>query len=383
MKRALIITENKFPGGDAGANRQEIFAKMLVAEGYKVDIIGLGKPTGKSFQELETDVFYKSLRSKNTDILHRVCDRLLFSSKIKSFLQENLYDLILIVTVPLRLIRFLQKYAKKHSTILVHDSVEWYSPCEFKLGFFSPLYLINDRMNRIWINSNFRVVAISNFLGDHFRNKGCRVTVIPFISDAQSYNILTSKSCEVITFIYAGQIGRKDHLKSFFTAISQLSHTQQKRIRVEIYGPTYEKLLKTGNIDEALYGMLKDIVSIHGRVSKDYLVNAYEKANFSILFRNPNERYAKAGFPTKVTESLSHGIGIFCNLSSDLSDYLEDGYNSIIAATESVDDIREGLVRILSLEGHKLCAIQRGAKKTADEKLDYHMYMARFHEFIQ
>lgn len=45
MKKAIIITENNYPEGDAGAVRQHAFAKMLSEMDYDVLVIGYGKPT--------------------------------------------------------------------------------------------------------------------------------------------------------------------------------------------------------------------------------------------------------------------------------------------------------------------------------------------------
>ena len=49
MKKAIIITENNYPEGDAGAVRQHAFAKMLSEMDYDVLVIGYGKPTKGNF----------------------------------------------------------------------------------------------------------------------------------------------------------------------------------------------------------------------------------------------------------------------------------------------------------------------------------------------
>lgn len=43
MRKAVIVTENSYPEGDAGAVRQHAFAKILKQLGYDVLVIGYGK----------------------------------------------------------------------------------------------------------------------------------------------------------------------------------------------------------------------------------------------------------------------------------------------------------------------------------------------------
>ena len=47
MKKAVIITENKYPCDDAGAIRQHATAKMLEKLGYFVVVLCYGKSTNK------------------------------------------------------------------------------------------------------------------------------------------------------------------------------------------------------------------------------------------------------------------------------------------------------------------------------------------------
>ena len=62
----------------------------------------------------------------------------------------------------------------------------------------------------------------------------------------------------------------------------------------------------------------------------------YKIANFSCLFRN-NARYAKAGFSTKVAESLSFGVPVLCNIVGGTDDIIENGYNGF--KINSMDEV--------------------------------------------
>lgn len=81
----------------------------------------------------------------------------------------------------------------------------------------------------------------------------------------------------------------------------------------------------------------------YGRISRTEVLEDIKCLTFSILLREENLRYAKAGFPTKVVESLFCKTPVICNISSDLAKYLNDGENSMIVETCS----SEGLAQVL------------------------------------
>ena len=45
MKKVLIITTDNFPNGNAGALRQETLSKLMILNGYDVDVLGYGPST--------------------------------------------------------------------------------------------------------------------------------------------------------------------------------------------------------------------------------------------------------------------------------------------------------------------------------------------------
>ncbi|MDV2888192.1 hypothetical protein RYX45_23800, partial [Alkalihalophilus pseudofirmus] len=83
--------------------------------------------------------------------------------------------------IPIFSLFYLKLLAKKKGIQLIHDSVEWYSPEEFSLGKFSPSYIINNKYNTKWIDRNFKVVAISEYLKKHYLSRKIRSIRIPVI----------------------------------------------------------------------------------------------------------------------------------------------------------------------------------------------------------
>ena len=78
--------------------------------------------------------------------------------------QYGMISILHIVDIPVNAISFIKKYAATYKCNLIHDSVEWYSPCQFRRGKFSSGYLQKDLLNRVIIDEKFKVIAISNYL---------------------------------------------------------------------------------------------------------------------------------------------------------------------------------------------------------------------------
>ena len=383
MEKALIITSDRFPAGDAGATRQEALAKLLVMCGMSVDIIGMGEYTGENFLSFQDGINYISYRGKQKGYFDRARDRLSYGKRVITYLNKNeCYDVILVISVPYNLIQFLKKYKKKRNIILLHDSVEWYSPNNFKYGRCSPAYIIKNLMNTKWIDSDFRVIAISSYLEEHFRNRGCICRRIPFIYDVKQKEVEKKAPSSKIRIIYAGMISRKDHLTNFLEAIQLLNPEEKERIEVQLYGFSIEDLFKVSDVSKKLMKELEGIVFINGRVSRDTVEKKLLSADFALLFRNAEERYAKAGFPTKVVESMSYCTPMFCNLSSDLRMYLRDGENCILADSENKDDILKGLKRIVALTEDERNRLREGARETALNAFDFRIYVNEMRELL-
>ena len=85
MKQAIIVTENSYPEGDAGAIRQHTFAKLLSEVGYDVLVIGYGEPTDGEICVYD-GIKYISFRENNASPWKRVWNRMLFGKNVYKFI---------------------------------------------------------------------------------------------------------------------------------------------------------------------------------------------------------------------------------------------------------------------------------------------------------
>ncbi|MPT36129.1 MAG: glycosyltransferase family 1 protein [Flavobacterium sp.] len=122
---------------------------------------------------------------------------------------------------------------------------------------------------------------------------------------------------------------------------------------------------------------------IHGRVKRSVVLDYMKQANFTVLLRSTELRYAKAGFPTKVVESLATATPVMCNITSDLGDYLTDGENALLVKSCSEKEFKNTLEKALALSWEQRNELCLNARKTAEANFDYRNFITQFESFIK
>jgi len=125
----------------------------------------------------------------------------------------------------------------------------------------------------------------------------------------------------------------------------------------------------------------KDSIICHGRIPYEQVKEKIAEADFTVLLR-PQMRYANAGFPTKVGESMACGTPVICNVTSDLGRYVEDGVNGIICENETKEACAEALKKALALSNEQIKQMRENAVNTARESFDYNAYINRVGDFL-
>jgi glycosyltransferase involved in cell wall biosynthesis len=120
----------------------------------------------------------------------------------------------------------------------------------------------------------------------------------------------------------------------------------------------------------------------HGRVPHESVPQYLAAADFSVLLRRP-ERYAMAGFPTKVVESLATGTPVIVNHTSDLSEYIRDGKEGIVVDGYSAEGLAAALERAASLGQSDRSRMRLAAQRRALVSFDYTQYVDAIREFIR
>lgn len=382
-RRLLIVSYGKYPNGNAGAVRQHTFAKLYQACGFDVVVIGMGDST--DFQMKEYDgVKYISFRKDPNHTVNKALNWFLYGQRMKKFLRTcgmEFTDILVIKTYFSSVLAWIKRYSKKRGINLFHDSVEWYSPEEFKLKGLDIAYIKNNRLNTREIDENFRVVAISQYLYNHFRSRNINTIKIPVIMDADSVSWEKNTAGDKLIVSYAGRIGKKDYIGNIIEGFLLLSEEEKAKIELRLMGANTQQVSQITGISVEQLERNKDMIRCMGRVPRPVVLETLQQTDFTVLIRDSSLRYAKAGFPTKVVESLMSGTPVICNLSSDLGEYLTDGENAVIVEDMKPESIVEALRRAIEIPAEKRKEMQKNARKTAEECFDYRRYIDAFKEW--
>lgn len=379
METILLISQYKFPEGDAGAVRVYNMGIALQQIGYSVIVIGLGKDVKSNKINNYNGILYTTLRTNNkwnSYLLYnfRLCKLL------KRLKRTNNIKGIILGTSFIDVFLFLKYYCLYKKIILIKDVVEWYSPKQFKNGKFAFEYIQKNIENKYLINRNIRVIAISKYLEQYYLLKQCKVVRIPIFFNTNEYKFIKKTNTKLV-LIYAGSPGKKDYLSLFLEGLNLLNNNDLEKINFKIIGVNKRQLLSIIKVD--VYEKIKNSLTIYGNISREHVIQNLIDSDFSILLRDPNSRYAKAGFPSKVIESLLCGTPIICNYSSDLSFFLIDGYNSIIVNNLTVESVSVSLQSALKLTIKDKSMRSSNARRTCEEKFDFTSYITQFRYILK
>ena len=384
-KNVLMISTNAFPNGDAGAVRDLSFAQIYQELGYTVFHIGQGKEKSHgSFEQVD----YFSLYTPASNIWQQLVRYISYRKRLFRAIKmiEEKYGkptVIHLYDSPYGGIKKIKKYASRINAKLIHDSVEWYSPCEFAKGRWDKSYILKDRLNRKLIDTSFRVIGISSYLRNYFESKGIKSIRIPVIIDTAAGVSQPIHMWNKINLVYAGSPAKKDLLGNILTAYAMLPSETRNKLFFNIAGVSEQQVIEQKMCTKKEIESIRENIKFHGRVSRDKVLDILAISDFSVLVRPAAERYAMAGYPTKTVEAMANSVAMLCNLSSDLGMYLKDNINAIIIENESVSALCRGFERVSKLSKESVLKIRENARDTATEHFDYRKYVKTVEDFLK
>ncbi len=380
-KRILIITTGWFPEGEAGSVRLMMVGKALVAGGYDVTVLCRGKLNDSG---TVAGIRYVSLRNLVGNKLIAGFDYLRFPTKIKKYLNKNREPLygIYIYNAHIEVFEYCKRFCKKHGIKLFHDCVEWYSPENYKGGEKSKAYKTKNRINTEVIDDSFKIIAISKYLENYFASKKIETLRLPILCDCTERTTSKKENGKMLTLFYGGFPGRKDNIGNILDAALLLSEEERRKLRIVWVGPTKRALVEKAEFPEKTIDQCAAFLDIKGKMPRAQLLQLMEEADFALLVRDASLRYAKAGFPSKVVEALANATPMLCNLSSDLDEYLVDGYNAILAKDHTPEALAEAMRRALNLTANEKNIMSRNALETAKDRFDYRAYVEELGSFL-
>ena len=386
MNRKSIVLFSNFelPTSCANATRMWSFAKMLRELKYDVFVLGVCYTDCDQLEGTYDGFNYKMIKAPNTHGFSAVNRARIVEKEIErefnSLAHINEIGTIILSNVYYDYSRFFIKYSSRNKIRLIVNSVEWYDRSnELFDGIKGFVRFFQNRIALKYLHVKMgNIIAISTLLADYYSNKKCRTIVIPTVLDMLDYVNLPVPENDKLVLSYAGSPAKKDLVVNILKAIFELGNEANK-FEMHFYGATREDFIRLGISSEQINSF--PCVFFHGRIPYSEVKERIALSDFTVLLR-PNKRYANAGFPTKVGESMACGTPVITNLTSDLSKYVKDKKTGIVCDDDSIASFKTAIITALSLDVNQRQEMRRQTLKMAYDSFDYRCYLNELETLI-
>ena len=383
--------EFRFPGGDAASVRTLSLARVCRDLGYQVLVLGKGRVRPEDYHEEKKgfyveDIRYSTMNPRRVSALERVRHPLarwrLFVSALENAPPEETKAVVINASSSARHVPLVSAFCRARSIPLVGDVCEWYEPCQMKYGRLDPAYAVFSWAFHYCFPRLKNLIVVSKLLESRFAGSGRNVLRVAAPFDVRNTSCLDQTPTDRLVFLYAGVPGRKDLLKEIIVALASLAPEERSRVEFRLLGPTEAELAKLLGKSSNLLKLLGTTVRAHGRVSHEQVIASLQEAHFTVLLR-PNRRYANAGFPSKVAESLAAGVPVLLNYTSDLEEYLGDGTAALAVRDTSPAEVAKAIRKALGLTPSQLLELRRSARRKAEQYFDYRVHLEPVKTYLE
>lgn len=378
-----------FPWGQAASRRVYGNGRSLTNAGYNV-IVASGSEQPKSITLLDCKEDEGSFSHVGLGVCPdqresqlRKAQRLLLSSSLRvvrwlDSQPTKPTHVVLYGGYTPYLLRLLP-WCRRNRVALVADIVEWHEPNLQLGGTFGLSNLNTNIAMRYLFPKCDGIISISSFLENYYSKRGCLVVRVPptlDFSETVSPEFVPKYADKPLLLMYAGSPGKKDLLNNVIFGI-KLADPSGELFRLMVLGPDVTELRGLlGNVP------LPSFVQVLGKVEQKHVAKLYQEADFSVLLREPL-RFAQAGFSTKVVESLSNGVPVIANITSDLGDYIHDGCEGLVVPGHTPQDFAQTLNRALCITKTELSHMRMAARHQAERSFDYKNYTECLSTFFE
>lgn len=260
----------------------------------------------------------------------------------------------------------IRAYCKKHNIRLIIEATEWMEVENRKEIATRGIVWQKDIQKRYIDKRCGNIIAISEFLYEHYRNQGCNVIKLPplvydFADKDQIFRDRDVVKLHQVKLVFAGTTDFKDYLEPMLKAIRKINNNEIKII-FDVVGPSpdaIESMLECSSPTQ--YG-----INCYGRLSHENTLSIVRKADFSVLMRE-NKRYAKAGVSTKFVEAMSLAVPSICTAVGGTDAFVSDGVDGILIKDNSVHEVLDKLVQIVNMDSSKILQMKLNALNTAKQ----------------
>ena len=350
------------PDKNAAAQRVLSVAKAFRALGYEVSFYGITK-SGDFIGDV--DGFYYEAQKYPQSTLSWI--RYALGLGVVRYIKKLKPSHIVLYNYPAFAQNKIIHYGHQHGITVIGDITEWYESRSLvkKLDTFFRMRWCNKRLDGI--------IAISKYLADYY-SKQQTLLLPPLVdkSETKWKKIDFAENEDKIELIYAGSPGNKDRLDFIIKGICDV---KENKFILRIIGITkeqFERVYKDFDKEKIAN------VQFCGRLSHQEVVRMLNRTDFQVFFRE-NTRVNNAGFPTKLVESMSAGIPVITNRTSNISDYIIDGQNGFIINDLTLQSVIDIFTKVSLLKKEDIVRMKRNCDNAI---FDYHNYIESVWDFI-
>lgn len=383
----LFLATQEFPDQSANATRIVNLAKLFEHCGEKAILIGTcyhsevllsGKYDGLTYFHINATNYLSLPRLKRKKYMES-----LWIAAMEMAWKKEHYSMIVVSGFINQSNKFLINYAKEKNISIIYNSVEWYQGNnEVFMGVGGKVKFLYNRYNLMIRHVKMgNIIGISTLLTNYYKDRNCNVIHIPTIVDKEKYCFVKKNDNHKMIVSYAGSPAKKDYIGNAIKALLLLSSKERSQIELHLYGVNNNQLVSLG-ISKEIISDLSGTLWAHGRIPYSEVQDKIATSDFTVLLR-PNLRYANAGFPTKVGESMMCGTPVIANLTSDLKLYIRDGETGIVVANESEEACAEGFRKALQMSSSDRERLRNAARLEAEKAFSYMSYQDEMKTFIK
>lgn len=260
----------------------------------------------------------------------------------------------------------IRAYCEKHNIRLIIEVTEWME-VENRKGIATRGIVWQKDIQKRYIDKRCgNIIAISEFLYEHYRNQGCNVIRLPplvydFVDKDQVFRDRDAVKLRQVKLVFAGTTDFKDYLEPMLKAIRKINNNEIKII-FDVVGPSpdaIERMLECSNLTQCG-------INCYGRLSHENTLSIVRKADFSVLMRE-NKRYAKAGVSTKFVEAMSLAVPSICTAVGGTDAFVTDGVDGVLIKDNSVHEVLDKLMQIVNMDSSKILQMKLNALNTAKQ----------------
>ena len=379
QRRIIICGLFKYPRGNACANYMQNLTKALIAAGYEVVLVC----------DINTEYLHDKVSSfkgaKIFNIMHsgkyKYINRLLngklfkvqFYLKLKT-LNLNERDLIISTNVPI--IRKTLQYLQIRYKFKICGYIgEWFSKNQF-----STIKEAKQNDKNFLANRNLdMILPVSYYIEKEFFNSNAKSLVLPPLVDVQEYTF-NQKKQKKYEFILPAMGMMKDALNNMILGISDLSVQELNDFKFHILGVSKDQIQDIAKND---WNKIKNTLVFHSWMKYEELISLYQQCHYLFLARDTNQM-TLSNFPSKVPEVMTYGIVPVCSNVGDYTKfYLKDNYDSLIFEGCDRKQCSKAIKRAIDLSFDEYAILSLNARKTVEDKFDYHNWIDQLRNTIE